>query len=194
MQSGQLLSIQTGQVRPLRVAERKLMSAIGKTPVKGAVAVGPLGLAGDEQSDLSVHGGLSKAVYALPSEHLAWWQQQRQASGVTMFEETLAPGYLGENLSLLGVLEKEVFIGDVFRFEDVTLRVTQPREPCGKFNAVMGYAHAARDMVQSGRCGFYLAVDQVGSLRAGESFDIVPGPRVTSIAQALGHKAWKHLR
>jgi MOSC domain-containing protein YiiM len=59
---------------------------------------------------------------------------------------------------------------------------------------VMGYAHAARDMVQSGRCGFYLAVDQVGSLRAGESFDIVPGPRVTSIAQALGHKAWKHLR
>ncbi len=194
MQSGQLLSIQTGQVRPLMVGERKHMSAIGKTPVKGDVAVGLLGLAGDEQSDLSVHGGLNKAIYALPSEHLAWWQQQRQASGVTMFEETLAPGYLGENLSLLGVLEKEVFIGDVFRFEDVTLRVTQPREPCGKFNAVMGYAHAARDMVQSGRCGFYLAVDQVGSLRAGESFDIVPGPRVTSIAQALGHKAWKHLR
>lgn len=194
MQSGQLLSIQTGQVRPLMVGERKLMSAIGKTPVKGDGAVGLLGLAGDEQSDLSVHGGLSKAIYALPSEHLAWWQQQRQASGVTMFEETLAPGYLGENLSLQGVLEKEVFIGDVLRFQDVILRVTQPREPCGKFNAVMGYPHAARDMVQSGRCGFYLAVDQAGSLRAGESFDIVPGPRVTSIAQALGHKAWKHLR
>ncbi len=131
MHSGQLLSIQTGTVRPLRVGERTLMSAIGKTPVEGPVAVGPLGLAGDEQSDLSVHGGLSKAVYALPSEHLSWWQQQRQARGVTLFEETLAPGYLGENLSLQSVLEQEVFIGDVFRFENVTLRVTQPREPCG---------------------------------------------------------------
>jgi MOSC domain-containing protein YiiM len=193
MYAGQLLSIQTGRVRPLKVGERKLMSAMGKTPVHGAVAVGPLGLAGDEQADLSVHGGLSKAVYALPAEHLAWWQQQRQARGVTLFEETLAPGYLGENLSLQGVLEHEVFIGDILRFEQVTLRVTQPREPCGKFNAVMGYAQAAKDMVQSGRSGFYLAVDVAGPLRAGESFELLPGPRATSIAQALGHKARKHL-
>jgi MOSC domain-containing protein YiiM len=191
--TGRLLSIQTGKVRPLRVGERTLMSAIGKSPVDGAVTVGPLGLAGDEQADLSVHGGLSKAVYALPSEHLTWWQQQRQARGVTLFEETLAPGYLGENLSLQGLLEHEVFIGDLLRFEDVTLRVTQPREPCSKFNAVMGYAQAAKDMVQSSRSGFYLAVDVAGLLRAGESFELLPGPRATSIAQALGHKARKHL-
>jgi len=191
--TGRLLSIQTGKVRPLRVGERTLMSAIGKSPVDGAVTVGPLGLAGDEQADLSVHGGLSKAVYALPSEHLAWWQQQRQARGVTLFEETLAPGYLGENLSLQGLLEHEVFIGDILRFEEVTLRVTQPREPCSKFNAVMGYAQAAKDMVQSSRSGFYLAVDVAGLLRAGEPFELLPGPRATSIAQALGHKARKHL-
>jgi MOSC domain-containing protein YiiM len=191
--TGRLLSIQTGKVRPLRVGERKLMSAMGKTPADGAVTVGPLGLAGDEQADLSVHGGLSKAVYALPSEHLAWWQQQRQTRGVTLFEETLAPGYLGENLSLQGLLEHEVFIGDILRFEEVTLRVTQPREPCSKFNAVMGYAQAAKDMVQSSRSGFYLAVDVAGRLRAGESFELLPGPRATSIAQALGHKARKHL-
>jgi len=191
--TGRLLSIQTGKVRPLRVGERKLMSAIGKSPIDGAVTVGPLGLAGDEQADLSVHGGLSKAVYALPSEHLVWWQQQRQARGVTLFEETLAPGYLGENLSLQGLLEHEVFIGDILRFEEVTLRVTQPREPCSKFNAVMGYAQAAKDMVQSSRSGFYLAVDVAGLLRAGESFELLPGPRATSIAQALGHKARKHL-
>ena len=191
--TGRLLSIQTGKVRPLRVGERTLMSAIGKSPIDGAVTVGPLGLAGDEQADLSVHGGLSKAVYALPSEHLAWWQQQRQARGVTLFEETLAPGYLGENLSLQGLLEHEVFIGDILRFEEVTLRVTQPREPCSKFNAVMGYAQAAKDMVQSSRSGFYLAVDVAGLLRAGEPFELLPGPRATSIAQALGHKARKHL-
>ena len=191
--TGRLLSIQTGKVRPLRVGERTLMSAMGKSPIDGAVTVGPLGLAGDEQADLSVHGGLSKAVYALPSEHLAWWQQQRQARGVTLFEETLAPGYLGENLSLQGLLEHEVFIGDILRFEEVTLRVTQPREPCSKFNAVMGYAQAAKDMVQSSRSGFYLAVDVAGLLRAGEPFELLPGPRATSIAQALGHKARKHL-
>ena len=191
--TGRLRSIQTGTVRPLKVGDRKLMSAIGKTSVLQAQA-GPLGLAGDEQSDLSVHGGLSKAIYALPFEHLAWWQAQRQTQGVTLFDEPLAPGYLGENLSLEGVLEDQVFIGDLLRFDEVVLRVTQPREPCGKFNAVMAYAQAAKDMVQSGRCGFYLAVDVGGALRAGESFTVEQGPRAVSIAQALGHKAWKHLR
>lgn len=191
---GRVLSIQTGRVRPLRVGERKLMSAMGKTPVTGPVALGPLGLMGDEQADLSVHGGLSKVVYALPSEHLLWWQAQRQARGVTLFDEVLDPGYLGENLSLQGVSEQDVFIGDCLKLGDVVLRVTQPREPCGKFNAVMGYALAAKDMVQSGRCGFYLAVDQPGILQAGVSFDVIPGPRSISVTQALQHKAWKHLR
>ena len=191
---GRVLSIQTGRVRPLMVGQRKLVSAIGKTAVAGPVALGSLGLMGDEQADLSVHGGLSKAVYALPSEHLPWWQAQRQARGVTMFDEILNPGYLGENLSLQGLLEQDVFIGDGLKLGDVVLRVTQPREPCGKFNAVMGYALAAKDMVQSGRCGFYLAVDQPGILQAGASIEVIPGPRSTSVADALQHKAWKHLR
>ena len=192
--SGTVLSIQTGQVRPLMVGGRKLVSAIGKTVVSGPVEVRALGLAGDDQADLSVHGGLSKAVYALPSEHLAWWQAQRQTHGATMFEETLAPGYLGENLSLQGVLEQDLFVGDCLDFGDVVLRVTQPREPCGKFNAVMGYAGAAKDMVNSGRSGFYLAVDKPGTLKAGDSFQVVEGLRSVSIAQALQHKAWKHRR
>jgi MOSC domain-containing protein YiiM len=192
--SGTLVSIQIGQVRPLMVGGRKLVSGIGKTTVSGPIDLGVLGLAGDEQSDLSVHGGLSKAVYALPSEHLAWWQAQRQVRGATMFEEALAPGCLGENLSLQGVLEQDLFVGDRLDFGDVVLRVTQPREPCGKFNAVMGYSQAAKDMVQSGRCGFYLAVEQTGRLRAGASFQVIPGQRSVSMAQALQHKAWKHLR
>lgn len=193
MQGTCVRSIQIGRVQPLMVGGRKTMSAIGKAPQQGPVSVGPLGLAGDEQADLSVHGGLSKAVYALPAEHLAWWQTQRQSRGVTLFEETLSPGYLGENLSLQGVLEAEVFIGDVLQFSQVTLRVTQPREPCGKFNAVMGYAQAAKDMVQSARCGFYLAVDVPGRMQAGETFELLPGPRAISVAQALAYKARKHL-
>ena len=192
--SGCVLSIQLGQVRPLQVGGRKLMSAIGKAEVSGPVAVGPLGLAGDEQADLSVHGGLSKAVYALPCEHLDWWQAQRQARGVSLFDEALAPGALGENLSLTGLNEEAVFIGDTWHFAEVVLRVTEPRQPCGKFNAVMGYDQAGRDMVHSGRCGFYLAVDKPGTLLPGETFAVQPGQRATSIAAALRHKAWKHLR
>ena len=192
--SGALRSIQTGLVRPLLVDGRKLVSAIGKTSVAGPIAVGPLGLAGDEQADLSVHGGLSKAVYALPSEHLPWWQAQRQAQGVTLFDEPLPAGFLGENLSLQGILEADLFLGDCLDFGDVLLRVTQPREPCGKFNAVMGYKHAAKDMVQSGRCGFYLAVDRPGLLQVGATFTLIPGPRSVGVVQALKHKAWKHLR
>jgi MOSC domain-containing protein YiiM len=192
--SGTLLAIQTGQVHPLMVGGRKLVSAIGKTTVSGPVEVGVLGLAGDEQADLSVHGGLSKAVYALPAEHLAWWQAQRQTRGATMFEEALAPGYLGENLSLKGLLEHALFIGDRLDFGQVVLRVTQPREPCGKFNAVMGYALAAKDMVQSGRCGFYLAVEQSGTLQAGARCQVLPGARSTRVSEALHQKAWKHLR
>ena len=192
--SGTLLAIQTGRVRPLMVGGRKLVSAIGKTTVSGPIEVGVLGLAGDEQADLSVHGGLSKAVYALPSEHLTWWQAQRQTRGATMFEEALAPGYLGENLSLQGLLEHALFIGDRLDFGGVVLRVTQPREPCGKFNAVMGYAQAAKDMVQSGRSGFYLAVEQSGTLQAGARCQVLPGSRSTRVSEALQLKAWKHLR
>ena len=192
--SGRLLSLQIGQTRPLMVGGRKLVSAIGKSAVSGPIDVGVLGLAGDEQADLSVHGGLSKAVYALPAEHLPWWQAQRLAQGATMFDETLAPGSLGENLSLQGVSETDLFIGDSLDFGDVVLRVTQPREPCGKFNAVMGYAQAARDMVLSACCGFYLAVESAGTLRPGESFELVAGSRQVSIAQALAFKRHKHLR
>ena len=191
---GTLLSIQTGRVRPLMVSGRKLASAIGKTPVSGPVEVGVMGLLGDEQADPTVHGGLSKAVYAMPSEHLPWWWAQRQTRGATMFEEDLTPGLLGENLSLQGVLEEDLFIGDALQFGDVVLRVTQPREPCGKFNAVMAYSQAAKDMVLSGRCGFYLAVDRPGVLQAGATFEVIPGQRATSVLQALQHKAWKHLR
>jgi len=81
-----LISLQVGTSRFLRVGERTLRSAIRKQPLAGPVMVGPLGLAGDEQNDLSVHGGLSKAVYALPHQHLAWWSARRQAAGVSLFD------------------------------------------------------------------------------------------------------------
>jgi MOSC domain-containing protein YiiM len=188
-------SVHVGQVRPLKVGERVIRSAIVKRAVNGPVSVAALGLQGDEQEDLSVHGGVRKAVYALPRQHLVWWQAQRMQAGVTLFDEQIVPGQLGENLSLEGVDEHEVFIGDELHFEGgVVLRVTEPRQPCSKFNAVLGYERAGKDMVQSGRCGFYLAVQTPGTLASGETFELRHGPRETDIAQALQHKARKHMR
>ena len=189
------MSVQVGRSRLLRVGERTVRSAIGKQAVDTPVAVAALGLPGDEQNDLSVHGGLSKAVYVLPHQHLTWWSAQRRAAGVSMLDESFVPGQLGENLSLEGVDERGVFIGDRLQFDGgVVLRVTEPRQPCSKFNAVLGYERAGKEMVQSGHCGFYLAVEVSGQLSAGQTFDVLPGPRETSIAQALQHKAFKHLR
>ncbi|MEY8875650.1 MAG: MOSC domain-containing protein [Leptothrix sp. (in: b-proteobacteria)] len=190
-----LLSLNLGAVRPLQIEGRRIMTAIGKTAVDGPVAVTALGLAGDEQADPSVHGGLDKAIYACPAQHHAWWQARRREHGVTLFDEALPPGFVGENLTLLTErVEAEVWVGDELHFPDCVLRVTQPREPCFKFNAVMGYAQAAKDMVTSRRSGWYLAVDRPGTLQAGQTATLVPGRRALSIADALAGKRAKHAR
>ncbi len=190
----QLESVNLGQARPLLTGGRKILTAIGKRAVAGPVAVNRLGLQGDEQADLSVHGGLDKAVYAYPLEHYDLWRQQRKVHGVSLFDEVLPPGFVGENLSISGLLEQEVWIGDELHFSDCVLRVTAPREPCFKFNAVMGYKQAAKDMAVAGCCGFYLAVDKVGTIQSGQSFELVPGRRGLSITQSFASKWAKHAR
>ena len=90
-------------------------------------------------------------------------------------------GTFGENLAIQGLLEADLFVGDVLRFPDCELRVTQPRRPCYKFAAVMADPQVVRVMVQTGYCGFYLAVDRTGHLEAGQSFDLVAGPRETRL-------------
>lgn len=187
-------SVNLGDARALLAGGRRVLSAIGKQPMNGPVTVGRLGLAGDEQADLSVHGGLDKAVYAYPAEHAAFWQARRREHGVSLFDEALPPGFVGENLTLQGLLEPEVWIGDELHFPGCVLRVTAPREPCFKFNAVMGYTQAARDMVQAGCCGWYLAVDVPGTIEAGQTFTLVPGRRALGLPQAFAAKRVKHLR
>lgn len=189
---GQLRSVQLGKAGALLIQGRSIQSAIRKHPVSGDVQVVPLGLAGDEQVDLSVHGGLEKALYAYPTEHYDFWQRERAQAGLAT--APLGFGCVGENLTISGVLEADVWVGDLLRFPRCVLRVTQPREPCYKFNAVMGFSQASRRMAQSGHCGFYLAVEEGGALCAGETFVLEHGPRTYSIAQRFATKMGKHLR
>ena len=180
---GTLISLNVSLARPMAIDGREVMTGIDKRPVEGAVAVGPLGLAGDEQADLSVHGGPGKAVYAYPSEHYPFWQTVRAQAKVTAWGAELPPGAIGENLTLSGLLEDQVCIGDVLRFADCELAVSEPRFPCFKFDAAMGFNQASKLMAANGWCGFYLAVRRPGTLQAGEAFELVPGPREVGITE-----------
>ena len=178
-----LQSVNVGLAREVEISGRKVLSAIGKHAVAGPVEVRPLGLVGDEQADLSVHGGLSKAVYAYPAEHYAFWQTVRAQAQVSLWDEALPPGSLGENLTISGLLEVQAWVGDVLRFPDCELAISEPRFPCFKFNAAMGFRQAVQMMQANAWCGFYLAVRVAGSLQAGQSFEVLPGPREVGISE-----------
>ena len=185
--------IALGSARPWSIGGRRILSAYGKQRVGGAVHASALGLAGDEQADLSVHGGLGKAVYVYPLEHWPMWERER-AAALDVLDPTLPPGFLGENLGTRGVLEHEVWIGDELHFPQAVLRVTAPREPCFKFTHAMGWPHAAKLMVQHAACGFYCAVVQPGPLQAGDTATLRPGPRGLTVRDAFLAKKVKHLR
>jgi MOSC domain-containing protein YiiM len=189
MPNMQLLSVNTARVEHFVATNgQALDSAIRKRPRTGAVGVGPLGLAGDEQADPSVHGGLSKAVYAYAQEHYAFWQTVR---GQAKVDGALQPGDCGENLTISGLLESKVWLGDVLRFPDCELVVSEPRYPCFKFSAHMGFNQAAKLMVQSGYCGFYLAVKREGSITAGQAFELIAGPREVGVVELFKAKMKK---
>jgi MOSC domain-containing protein YiiM len=179
----QIRSINVSRAREIVIDGQPVLTGIFKQPVDGPVAVRPMGLEGDEQADPSVHGGLSKAVYAYPIEHYPFWQTVRAQAKAADWDTPLAPGALGENLTLSGLLESQVCIGDLLRFPDCELAVSEPRFPCFKFNAAMGFKHAAKLMGQNAWCGFYLAVRRPGTLRAGDTFEVVPGPREVGIQE-----------
>lgn len=185
----QILSLNAATVAPLLIEGRSIGSGIRKRSVSRLEAptvlrVGPLGLEGDEQADPTVHGGLSKALYAYPHEHYAFWQTVRGQAGVAPFDEVPPFGLLGENLTLTGLLEADAFIGDALVFPDCTLAISEPRQPCDKFEHVM-FRQASKLMAQSGWCGFYLSVRAPGTLAAGQHFELRPGPREVSIREAF---------
>lgn len=185
----QLISVNTARIERFVASNGEtLVSAIRKRSREGRIAVGPLGLDGDEQADPSVHGGPAKAVYAYPLEHYAVWATLR---GQAQVEAALQPGDLGENLTLTGLLEAQAWIGDVLRFPDCELLVSEPRYPCFKLAAHMGFKHAVKMMAQSGYCGFYLAVKREGTIAAGERFELIPGPREVGIAELFRAKMKK---
>ena len=160
-------------------------SAINKQAISTLASPAPveitrLGVAGDEQADPSVHGGIEKAIYVYPIEHYAFWNELLTRETKKSVELPL--GAFGENFTIEGLLETEIFVGDQMQIGDLQFTVVKLREPCFKFNAKMGYKGAAKAMLQSGFSGWYLRVNQTGVLSAGAEIQVLPGQRLTSIA------------
>ncbi len=132
------------------------------------VRVAATNVAGDEQSDLSVHGGIDKAVYAYPSEHYAFWRKELPGMEFPW-------AAFGENLTTEGLLEDKVHIGDRFRAGSAEFVVTQPRMPCFKLAIRFNRPDMVKRFQRSGRSGFYLAVLREGDIAAGDVIELVAG-------------------
>ncbi|GAA0761279.1 hypothetical protein GCM10009107_44880 [Ideonella azotifigens] len=179
-----ILSVNVARAQRVQINGREVMTAIGKRPCSGPVMIHPLGLEGDEQADPTVHGGIQKAVYAYPSEHLPFWRTVRAQARAGAWDEDVPPGLVGENLTLQGVTERELWIGDRLCLPSgAVLVVSEPRRPCFKFNAAMGFNQASKLMVQSGYCGSYLAVLVPGEVQAGDEFTLEPGARELGLTE-----------
>ena len=140
-----------------------------KEPVAGPVRVTATGLDGDGQSDLVNHGGVDKAVLAYSADHYAGWVQELGLAG-------LPGGAFGENLTVAGLTEDGVCVGDVWRCGGVTLEVSQPREPCWKLARRWRIKDLPARVVKSGRCGWYFRVVVEGSVEAGDACERLARP------------------
>jgi len=156
----QLLSIFVGRPTTVEYNDRTVSTGIFKQAITQKVRVGKLNIEGDQQADLTVHGGVNKAVYAYPSEHYGHWKAERP-------DLSFEAGVFGENLSVTGMWEKEIAIGDIFRIGTTILSITSPRMPCFKLGLKMGDPHFVRDFLKAGRSGFYFKVVEEGEIEPG---------------------------
>lgn len=161
-----VLSVNVGLPRRIEWRGRTILTGIFKERVDSRVIVAPLNLDGDGQADLTVHGGVDKAVYAYPHEHYEFWTKE-------LGGDSLPPGAFGENLTVIGFTERDVRIGERWRIGSCELVVTQPRVPCFKLAAKFQRPDMIRRFLASRRTGFYFRVRQVGELGAGDGIEVV---------------------
>jgi MOSC domain-containing protein YiiM len=162
-------SVHVGPVAPLGAQHEP--SAFVKYAVDGPIECGWLGLAGDSQADLSVHGGVDKAVYGYSADHYAGWQ-----ADYPQLASRFVPGGVGENLAIDGLTEADVCVGDVHGIGTTRLQVCQPRQPCFKFALRFNDNRLPKAMVRNGRAGWYYRVLQPGTIKSGNRIDLCDRP------------------
>ena len=158
-------SVHVGLAAPL--GPQGVPSAFIKLATQGAVHVHELGLAGDQQADLRVHGGPDKAVYGYATAHYDAWRRDFPEHA-----EIFVPGSVGENLAIDGLTEADICVGDVHAIGTALLQVCQPRQPCFKFALRFDDERLPSAMVINGRAGWYYRVLETGDLSAGDSIEL----------------------
>src|SRR5438067_1785977 len=161
-----ILSLNIGLPREVDWHGRKVTTGIFKEPVATPVMLRKLNFDGDRQADLTVHGGVNKAVYAYPSEHYGYWRER-------LGRRDLPSGMFGENFTTGGMLEDDVYIGDRFRVGESEVMVTEPRMPCYKLGIKFGRADIIKRFLASRRTGFYVAVTREGMVGPGDALELV---------------------
>jgi len=161
-----LISVNVGLPREVAWKDRVVTTGIFKKPISGRAKVHRLNIEGDRQADLTVHGGEEKAVYVYPAEHYGFWRSE-------LPEMQLNWGAFGENLTIEGLLEEQVNIGDRFRIGSAEFMVTQPRFPCYKLGVKFERDDMVKRFLVSRRTGFYLSVISEGELGAGDQIELL---------------------
>ena len=161
-----IISVNVGLPREVVWKGITVRTAIFKKPVAGPVAIRQLNLAGDQQADLTVHGGPDKAVYAYPVEHYEYWRKQ-------LPDVSFSWGVFGENLTTEGLSEDTLCIGDLVRAGSAILQVTQPRMPCYKLELRFNRDDMIKRFLVSGRSGFYFSVIEPGDVGVGSQVEVL---------------------
>jgi len=172
-----LVSVNVSRPKEVPYNGTTITTSIFKEPVEGRIMLRTLNLDGDEQADLSVHGGVDKAVYVYSIENYDYWKQ-------ALRRDELPYGQFGENFTVDGMPDDQVHIGDVFRVGDALVEVTQPRVPCYKLGIKMGDPRFPKRFLAAERPGFYFRVLKEGEVGAGDSFELVElGPEQMTVLE-----------
>jgi MOSC domain-containing protein YiiM len=174
-----VVSVNVARPRELRWGERVIRTAILKAPVAGRVRVGRLNLEGDGQSDLKAHGGESMAVYGYAGEHYDFWAAELDRDDLTF-------GMAGENLTISGLLETDVRVGDTFAVGSCVLQATQPRIPCYKLDAAFALDGMVERFREAHRYGVHFRVLEEGDVGAGDDFRRVARAEASYTIEQVG--------
>ena len=159
-----VLSINVGSLREMLRNGKKIQTGIFKESIEGQIEVKRLGLEGDQQANNKLHGGIYKAICVYASEYYDLWKEE-------LAKPDLSFGDFGENLTTIGLLEDDIYLGDRLRIGTVEVVVTQPREPCITLDARLGIKDLSARIRKSGRSGFYFSVEKEGVIKNGDSIE-----------------------
>ncbi|EGT4383687.1 6-N-hydroxylaminopurine resistance protein [Cronobacter malonaticus] len=163
----------------IRDYEGSRPSAIGKVQVEGELSLTSRGLVGDQQAEKKIHGGADRALCHYPREHYAVWAREYPEQA-----EWFAPPAFGENLSTLGLTEENAFIGDIFRWGEALIQITQPRSPCFKVNFHSGISELSGRMQDTARCGWLYRVIGEGKVFSDAPLELVSRVSAISVREA----------